>query len=110
MSFEGCTHIFFVEMSTGVFRICIVRNMYLLSCIYIYARGCTFFGDIISFVRTWMRFMMFDVFVLHMDASSLGCWARGCPCVFYVMQYDVCMIRHVDSLWIFMFYVYGCKC
>ena len=54
-------------------------DMYLLSCIYIYARGCTFFDDIVSFVRTWMRFMMFDVSVLHMDASSLGCWARGCP-------------------------------
>ena len=40
--------------------------------IYIYARGCTFFDDIVSFVRTWMRFMMFDVSVLHMDASSLG--------------------------------------
>ena len=62
-----------------------IQNMYssehvfFVLYIYIYARGCTFFGDIISFVRTWMRFMMFDVFVLHMDASSLGCWARGCP-------------------------------
>ena len=45
--------------------------------IYIYARGCTFFGDIVSFVRTWMRFMM--CLILHVDASSLGCWARGCP-------------------------------
>ena len=48
--------------------------------IYIYARGCTFFGDIVSFVRTWMRFMMCSMLILHMDASSLGCWARGCPC------------------------------
>ena len=83
MSFEGCTYIFFVYLSTGVLRICIVLNMYFLSCIYIYARGCTFFDDIVSFVRTWMRFMMFDVSVLHMDASSLGCWARGCP--FFLM-------------------------
>ena len=47
--------------------------------IYIYARGCTFFGDIVSFVRTWMRFMMCSMLMLHMDASSLGGWARGCP-------------------------------
>ena len=26
--------------------------------IYIYARGCTFFDDVVSFVRTWMRFMI----------------------------------------------------
>ena len=29
--------------------------------------------DVSSLVRTWMRFMMFDMFVLHVDASSLGC-------------------------------------
>ena len=56
------------------------QNMYFLTCIYIYARGCTFFGDIVSFVRTWMHFMMCSMLMLHMDASSLGCWARGCPC------------------------------
>ena len=47
--------------------------------IYIYARGCTFFGDVVSFVRTWMRFMR--CLILHVDASSLGCWARGFPFV-----------------------------
>ena len=60
------------------------QNMYssehvFLTCISIYARGCTFFGDIVSFVRTWMRFMMCSMFILHVDASSLGYWARGCP-------------------------------
>ena len=50
--------------------------------IYIYIYICTWmhlFYDIGLVVRTWMRFMMFDMFVLHMDASSLGCLARGCP-------------------------------
>ena len=54
--------------------------MYFLYDVYIYARGCTFCGDIVSFVRTWMRFMMCSyMLTLHMDASSLGGWARGCP-------------------------------
>ena len=52
--------------------------------IYIYARGCTFFGDVVSFVRTWMRFMI--CLILHMDVSSLGCWARGCP---FLIGYDM---------------------
>ena len=37
------------------------------------------FYDVLSFVCTWMRLMMCYMFVLHVDASSLGCWARGCP-------------------------------
>ena len=36
------------------------------------------FCDVVVVVRTWMRFMMCYMFGLHVDASSLGCWARGC--------------------------------
>ena len=60
------------------------QNMYssehVLFDLYIYI--CTwmhFFGDVVSIVRTWMRFMI--CLILHMDASSLGCWAHGCPFV-----------------------------
>ena len=35
--------------------------------------------DVVLVLCTWMRCMMCDMFVLHVDASSLGCWARGCP-------------------------------
>ena len=31
------------------------------------------FCDVVLVVCTWMHFMMCDMFVLHMDASSLGC-------------------------------------
>ena len=78
MRLDGCICIFCIAEYRGT------QDMYsLVTCIfgyvYIYARGCTFYCDIGLVVRTWMRFMMFDVFVLHMDASSLGCWARGFP-------------------------------
>ena len=49
--------------------------------LYIYI--CTWmhiFGYVVSFVRTWMRFMICSMLILHVDASSLGCGARGCPC------------------------------
>ena len=45
--------------------------------IYIYACGCTSFDVGVSFVRTWMRFMICLMLILHMDASSsrvLGTW------------------------------------
>ena len=46
---------------------------------YIYMHMDAPFCDIVLVVRTWMRFMMFAMFVFHVDASSLGCWARGFP-------------------------------
>ena len=59
------------------------QDMY-LSCIffdiYIFMHmDALFVYDVLSFVRTWMRLMMCCMFVFHVDASSLGCWARGCP-------------------------------
>ena len=59
------------------------QDMYsFVTCIFCIIYICTWmhiFGDIVSFVRTWMRFMMCSMLILHVDASSLGCWARGCP-------------------------------
>ena len=84
--------------------------MYFWYDIYIDAHGCTFCGDIVSFVRTWMRLLCF-MLILHVDGSSLGCWARGCPYFcFYMKWCDVCMTRHMDApidanfvLWFFVY-------
>ena len=68
---------FLGQLSTGVLRACTVLIMYFVTCIYIYARGCTFNDDGVSFVRAWMRFMIYVMLILHMDASSsrlLGTW------------------------------------
>ena len=91
----------------GEFWTCIFCMMYIYMHVdahfvvilsHLYAHGCA------------LCFML----ILHVDASSLGCWARGCPYFcFYMKWCDVCMTRHVDALmdadvilW-FMFYV--CK-
>ena len=45
--------------------------------VYIYMHMDAPFCDVVLVVRTWMRFMMCYMFVLHVDASSLrmvGTW------------------------------------
>ena len=54
--------------------------------------------DGVSFVRTWMRFMICLMVILHMDASSsrvLGTWM---PLFTAMILCDVCMNRHMDAL------------
>ena len=64
--------------------------------------------DVVSFVRTWMRLMMCCMFVLHMDASSLGCWARGCPMDLNVVLWFMYMDANVDAMQSFwVFYIFG---
>ena len=76
MRLDGCIYIFCIAEYGGtqdMYHPVTCRLLY----IYIYARGCTFFVDIVSFVRTWMRFMICLMLILHMDASSsrlLGTW------------------------------------
>ena len=71
-------HTFFVELSTGVLRTCIALYHVVFD-MYIFMHMDALLYDVVSFVRTWMRLMMCCMFVLHVDASSLGCWACGCP-------------------------------
>ena len=54
------------------------QNMYssehvFLTCIYIYARGCTFFDDGVAFVRTWMRFRIDVMLICTWMQVVLGC-------------------------------------
>ena len=72
MSFEGCSYIFLVQLSTGVLRACIVLIMYFVTCIYMHV-DAHFLDNVVSFVRTWMRFMVCSMLMLHIDESSLGC-------------------------------------
>ena len=50
--------------------------MYFVTCIYMHV-DAHFLDNVVSFVRTWMRFMVCSLLMLHMDASSsrlLGTW------------------------------------
>ena len=69
------------------------------------------FCDVVLVVRTWMCFMICDMFVLHVDASSLGCWARGCPLDINVVLWLMYMDANVDvmqSFWFFLYIWMGC--
>ena len=73
-------HIFCIAEYWGTQNMYSSEHVFFDLYIYIYMHvDAHFFGDIVSFVRTWMRFMMCSMFILHVDASSLGCWARGFP-------------------------------
>ena len=58
-------HTFFVELSTGVLRTWIALYHVFFD-MYIFMHMDALLYDVVSFVRTWMRFMVFDMF------------ARGC--------------------------------
>ena len=62
---------FFVWLSTGVLRTCKAHVFFVD--MYIYMHMDAPFCDVVLVVRTWMRFMMCYMFVLHVDASGLGC-------------------------------------
>ena len=66
------------------------------------------FCDVVLVVCTWMRFMMCDMFVLHVDASSLGCLGTWMPRGIQMCCYGLCtwmqMWMHYSLFWFFIYF------
>ena len=77
MRLYGCTDIFCIAEYRGTQDMYSTVTCIFLICIYMHMDAP--FCDVVLVVRTWMRFMICDMFVLHVDANSLGCWAGGFP-------------------------------
>ena len=71
-------------MSTGVLRTCIADVHFIYIYIFMHMDALLVY-DVLPFVCTWMCLMICYMCVLHVDASSLGCWHVDAPCVVYVM-------------------------
>ena len=65
------------------------------------------FCDVVLVVWTWMRFMMCDMFVLHVDASSLGCLGTWMPLVYFMCFYGLCIwMQMLMQCSLFGFFIY----